>query len=68
MPEYSFCETTAAYKWHIRILTAVGKKLNGGADSKTLCDLDPSWDINCPITPGALEAVCSKCRQKYLSK
>jgi hypothetical protein len=47
--EYSFCETaTAGAKtpWHIRVLTAKGRKLGGGADTPALCGREVSWDLN----------------------
>src|ERR1035437_3732369 len=64
--EYSFCETVAAYVWHIRPLTAVGRKLGGGADTLTLCDLKAAWDINTPVNVHIpLDGICFKCRQVY---
>jgi hypothetical protein len=44
-PEYSFCETIAAHRIHIRRLTSIGRKLTGGADTNTLCDLKACWDL-----------------------
>ena len=71
--KYSFCETTASYLWHIRPLSDAGRKLGGGADTETLCGLMPSWDVNCEITPKALEVKgpigvgkpCPRCAQAY---
>jgi hypothetical protein len=47
--KYSYCETIAAYVWHIRRLTAVGRKLSGGADTLALCKAKVLWDLNFPI-------------------
>ncbi len=65
-PKYSFCETIAAYVWHIRPLTDAGKKLGGGADTLTLCGLKAAWDINTPVNVSIpLDGICFKCRQVY---
>ena len=72
--EYSFCETTNAYLWHIRRLSKAGRKLGGGADTPTLCGLTPSWDVNCEITTERLQFLgghlgagrrCSECVKAY---
>jgi hypothetical protein len=66
MTEYSFCETLAAYAWHIRPLTAKGRKLSGGADTKTLCGLEAAWDIKAPILiADRSSGVCRKCVTLY---
>lgn len=74
--DYSFCETIAATgPWHIRKLSAAGKKLGGGADTKTLCGLEAAWDINCEISDVSLAdpqdrqqpgRPCPACKAKYL--
>jgi len=49
MSKYSFCETVTASSvspWHIRELTAVGRKLGGGADTLALCGREVSWDLS----------------------
>ena len=65
--KYSFCETLAAYKWHIRPLTKKGRKLTGGADTPTLCGLNASWDLQFPvgIDPSHVENCCIKCQAIY---
>lgn len=64
-PEYSFCETNAAYHWHIRRLTDTGRHLGGGADTSTLCGMTPSWDILCPISDSTLATTCDRCAMAY---
>jgi hypothetical protein len=66
MTEYSFCETTAAYVWHIRPLTDAGYKLSGNADTLSLCGMKVAWDIKAPInlTP-PLDGLCRKCTEIY---
>ncbi len=49
VPEFSFCETIYAHKWHIRKLTEKGKKLSGGADTQSLCGTNIAWDIKCKL-------------------
>lgn len=73
--EYSFCESVAAYVWHIRPLTARGRKLSGGADTPSLCGMKVSWDINSPVKAysdrvrdGRGHGICSKCLAIYRSK
>ena len=64
--KYSFCETIAAYVWHIRPLTDVGRKLSGGADTAALCGAKALWDINFPVNVEIpLDGICFKCRQIY---
>lgn len=42
----TWCETIAASgRYHLRILSDRGRKVSGGSDTKTLCGLQPSWDI-----------------------
>ena len=56
--DYSFCESVHATpysKWHIRKLTNVGKKLGGGADTKSLCGRDVNWDLSIDIGKFNLE-------------
>jgi hypothetical protein len=71
-PKYVFCETTAAYVWHVRKLSEQGIKLGGGADTKTLCGLRPSWDLKAPVAAyahivrdGQGNGICHKCLQEY---
>ena len=65
--KYSYCETVAAYVWHIRPLTAVGRKLSGGADTRALCRARVAWDLNCPINLYLLrgDGMCRECAEMY---
>lgn len=73
MQTYSFCETVAATgPWHIRILSEIGHKYNGGADTKTLCGLQAAWDVQHEfkdewIDDGGplLDQVCQSCLTVY---
>jgi hypothetical protein len=52
----SFCETAAAGGlWHIRRLTDQGKKLGGGADTRTLCGREAAWDVQFDFSPVRLD-------------
>lgn len=64
---YSFCETIAAYRWHIRPLTAAGQKFGGGADTRALCKAFVEWDIDVGLSATALEGsgICSLCRRAF---
>ena len=65
---YSFCETATASgttPWHIRKLTAVGRKPGGGADTPSLCGRDVAWDVerDCDLSITLpLEHCCQRCR------
>lgn len=66
--DHSFCESihaSSSSPWHIRKLTSKGRKLGGGIDTPTLCDLiyplgapiprknhtgNGGWDVAVPIT------------------
>jgi hypothetical protein len=71
--QYSFCETPAAFLWHIRELSDAGPKPHGGADTPTLCGREAAWDIRCEITPASLQTVaevgagkrCPHCVKAY---
>lgn len=68
MTEYAFCETVTASggtPWHIRPLTAAGKKLSGGADTPALCGRIVAWDLSVLICSDSLEMACPRCRVKY---
>lgn len=68
---YVFTESVAAGSlspWHIRRLGARGLRLNGGADTPSLCGRQMSWDIDCPVKGPALEEACKKCRAIYLTR
>lgn len=66
---YSFCETLAAYTWHIRPLTSKGKKYSGGADTLALCGSKASWDLMGIITLKSLQSssVCAGCRRNFVA-
>lgn len=67
-PAYSFCETVhagAATPWHIRELTAIGRKLGGGADTLALCGTKVSWDVTAPVDGPALASACTRCIEIY---
>lgn len=67
--EYSYCETVtagSASPWHIRKLSAAGRKLGGGADALALCGIKVAWDMNVdPIDGRYVNGVCAKCEQAY---
>jgi len=74
--QFSFCESVVAgplSRWHIRRLTAQGKKLGGGIDTPSLCArLLPSgleggggWDLDVEITEHHLGHCCVFCVATY---
>ena len=66
--DYAFCEAATASgstPWHIRPLTAAGKKLSGGADTPALCGRIVAWDIAVRIVETSLATACPRCRLKY---
>jgi hypothetical protein len=66
--EYSFCETVTASgstPWHIRPLSATGRKLSGGADTDALCGRKVAWDVGVPLTVFHLSRCCWKCRRIF---
>lgn len=67
---YSYCETLAAYSWHIRPLTSKGKKFGGGADTLALCGAKASWDLIAPITLRSLQSssICATCRRNWTTR
>jgi hypothetical protein len=63
---YSYCETIAAYVWHIRRLTTLGRKLSGGADTLALCKARVAWDLKAPINDNLRgDGMCRECTEKY---
>jgi hypothetical protein len=66
---YSFCESVTANvtsPWHIRKLTAAGKKLGGGIDTESLCGLvKRGWDLGVEITEHHLGHACKECVKLY---
>lgn len=65
--EFSFCESIHASStslWHIRKLTAQGRKPGGGADTKALCGRDMAWDLQHPVTPNE-DFCCTKCSEMF---
>ena len=66
--QYSVCEPETAggaSPWHIRKLTAAGRKLGGGADTKALCGRKVSWDINTPVHKDAVRLACALCVAEF---
>lgn len=63
----SFCESVwagSASPWHLRVLSAVGRKVGGGIDTPSLCGhVQPpnGWDLEAEVTAGHLGHVCGKC-------
>lgn len=72
--QYSFCETVAATgPWHIRMLSEIGHKYNGGADTKTLCGLKAAWDVQHEFEGKLIESdgrlrttTCASCLTIYM--
>lgn len=61
---FAFCETqyaTGTTPWHIRELTDHGRKLGGGADTRSLCDREVAWDLEVEITQLNLTVACPTC-------
>ncbi len=68
MTDYSFCESVMAGSnsaWHIRELTEVGRKLGGGADTKSLCGREMGWDLGVVICRHHLGHACKKCVEQF---
>jgi len=70
----TYCETIAAYQWHIREVGPEGVLCHGNPRrSRTLCGLPSSWDINVPVSDKINEStrndwgtgICSKCVSIY---
>lgn len=64
LSKYAFCETkhaSSGSRWHIRKLTSAGRKQGGGADSRSLCGLEVSWDLRTPVTPEQVATACGHC-------
>lgn len=67
-PTHSFCEGIAASggsPWHIRKLTDKGQKFTGGADTKSLCGRQMSWDLKTPVNPHHSN-ICKICASAFL--
>lgn len=68
--KFTYCETLAAYRWHIReVLPGTEPLYTGfrGQQPTTLCELKSSWDLKVPITEKNLGApgICVVCFDKY---
>ena len=66
--DYSICENMHGHPcgpWHIRALSAVGKKLGGGADTLSLCGRKMTWDRDVIINERQLSVACKKCVDLY---
>ena len=62
--DYSLCESVTATStsyWHLRRLTGKGKMFGGGANTKSLCNREMSWDLKCTLTPEHLGCDCPAC-------
>ncbi len=70
--QFSFCESVFASSkpwWHIRALTAKGRKTGGGADTLSLCGRAVSWDLDVEITDHHLKMnTCTACSAEYSSR
>jgi hypothetical protein len=67
---FSFCESvwaTSSSRWHIRILSQVGRKPSGGIDTPFLCGtkVPHGWDLNVEITEHHLAHTCPLCVAHY---
>ena len=68
---FAFCESAQASSfspWHIRKLTAVGKKLGGGANTPALCGRVVAWDLESEVripSAGSQTRVCSSCAEEW---
>ena len=68
---YSFCESawaTSRTPWHIRELSAAGRKLGGGADTPAICGREVAWDLEVEITEHHLAHCCQKCAERYRNR
>lgn len=50
---YAYCESVAAYRWHIRLLDERGLKPSGisGEPALSLCGMEMAWDIDVGVDP-----------------
>ena len=65
---FSFCEQAAATggsPWHIRKLSSAGRKLGGGADTRSLCGREVCWDLEVRITAHHLMHCCPQCASEF---
>ena len=71
MKKHSYCESihaTSTSPWHIRELTDQGRKLGGGADTKALCGLEVSWDLEVDVKLSNADGICVTCLTKATQK
>ena len=71
MAIYSLCEGNSAGPWwHIRELTAAGKRLTGGVDTHSMCGhVKPpwGWDLNSPVERHINgNHVCAQCKAELM--
>jgi len=66
---YAYCESTAAYRWHIRQLDDRGLMPNeiDGKPALSLCNMKMAWDIDVRIEP-LLKTTCPLCAKRYTAK
>jgi len=62
---HSYCEADSEELWHIRRLSSVGKKLNGGIDTPSLCGREMSWDRAPVVTSLPSIKVCVTCQEVW---
>lgn len=68
---YSFCESiyaTPRSRWHLRVLTSVGRKLGGGIDTPSLCGHVKErggWDLDVEVNERQLVDACPLCYAAY---
>lgn len=64
---YAFCESVGASgssSIHIRILSAQGRFVGGGADTPALCGRVMAWDLEGPVSEDVVahRSTCPSCR------
>jgi len=67
--QYSFCATrVAGDSYHIRRLTAVGRKYLHGADTPALCGAPVVYDTAFEVNESSIRQACTKCAKMYRKK
>lgn len=65
-PRYAFCENVTASSSspiHLRVLSGLGLRVNGGADTMALCGNHVAWDLPGPVNEATLAdgRTCQRC-------
>lgn len=66
--KFSFCESqwaSSSSRWHIRQLTAIGKKTGGGIDTGSLCGhvkAHHGWDLEVDVETSGIDMTTIVCR------